>query len=88
MNHQLHAAAFIEKSLGNHGVLGGDGAQDGASGDYIFHGLLRGRFIEATFQHEPFHRGTAGGQVTANRPRYQALGHLADLFSDRANLLG
>src|SRR5438270_11739131 len=49
MNHQLHAAAFIEKPLRDNCSLSGNGAQNRASRENIFHNLFRSALIQATF---------------------------------------
>ena len=56
VNHQLHAAAFVEKALGDHGGLRGNGAQYGAAGEDVFDDLLGAGIVEAAFALEPVDR--------------------------------
>ena len=46
MNHKLHAAAFVKESLGDNGLLRGNGAQDRAAGDNVFNSLLGPGLVE------------------------------------------
>src|SRR5271154_2841533 len=41
MDHKLHAAAFVEKALGDHCRLGRHGAKHGAARDDVFDELFR-----------------------------------------------
>src|SRR5437667_6474151 len=42
---QLHAAAFVEETLGNDGALGGNIAQHGAAFEDVLNGLLGGGLL-------------------------------------------
>ena len=53
VNDQLHAAAFIEETLGNNCVLRGNVAQHRASLQDVFDGLLGAGFIQAAFFFQP-----------------------------------
>ncbi len=43
VDHELHAAAFVEETLGDDRVLRGHRAEHGAACDDVFDGLLGGR---------------------------------------------
>src|SRR6266566_7113287 len=45
VDHQLHAAAFIEETLGDDGALGGNIAQHGAAFEDVLNGLLGGGLL-------------------------------------------
>src|SRR5258708_28007564 len=53
MQDQLHAAAFVEKPLGDHGVLRGDHPERALSGAHIFGGLFGAPLVETAigFEH-------------------------------------
>src|SRR5258706_13870034 len=53
MDHELHAAAFVEEALGDDGRLRGNCSQRRAAGHDVFHGLLGARIVEAAFDFEP-----------------------------------
>src|SRR6266481_3232463 len=53
MNHQLHAAAFIEKPLRYNCSLSRNVAQNRASRENIFHNLFRSALIQPTFLFQP-----------------------------------
>src|SRR5258706_10969901 len=53
MDHELHAAAFVEEALGDDGRLRGNCSQQRAAGHDVFHGLLGARIVEAAFDFEP-----------------------------------
>src|SRR5207245_8363982 len=55
VNDKLHPATLVEEALGNDGRLCGNGSQNGAPGDNVFHGLLGARLIETAFEFEPIH---------------------------------
>ncbi len=77
VNHELHAAAFVEKSLGDDGGLRGNRAQHGAPGDDVLDGLLGAGVVEAALALEPvdgrgdasarFRRVAPGGASAARR---------------------
>ena len=50
---ELHAAAFVEEAFGDDGLLGGNVAEHGASGDDVFDGLFGAGIVEAAFVFEP-----------------------------------
>src|SRR5271170_6924156 len=80
MDHELHASAFVEEALGDHGVLGGNGAQDGAAGDNIFDRLLRSRAVETAFLLQPIYGGVSLWQRAAHKARRNSFGKRADFF--------
>ncbi len=53
VDHQLHAAAFIEEALGDDGVLRRHGAQDSAALQDVFDSLLGAGVVEAAFFFQP-----------------------------------
>src|SRR5260221_7301188 len=61
MNHELHAAGLIEKSLEHDGVERRQHAERGFGGMQIVDELGRGRCRNADFRLEPFERGRAVG---------------------------
>ncbi len=80
VDHQLHATAFIEEALRNHGCLGRHRAQHGPPLQDVFNRLLRAGIIEATFLLEPTHcfcNFRLRGRETHRRSVRQ---HFADLF--------
>ena len=44
---ELHAAAFVEETLGDDGGFGGDGSEDGAAGDDVGDELAGSGFADA-----------------------------------------
>ncbi len=55
MDHQLHAAAFIEEALGNDRALGGDIAENGAAFENVLNGLVGGGFVETALLLKPIY---------------------------------
>src|SRR5882762_808522 len=55
VNDQLHAAAFVEESLGDYRSQRRNCAEDRATGSDIFGGLLGAGLIEPAFRHKPIH---------------------------------
>ena len=53
VNHQLHAAAFVEESLGDNRLLRGNRAQHRAARHDVFHSLLGARFDPARIPVQP-----------------------------------
>src|SRR6202035_5605885 len=53
MDHQLHAAAFVEETLRNYCRLGGDRAQYRPALQDVFNRLLRAGILESTFFLQP-----------------------------------
>src|SRR6202007_1410676 len=53
---ELHDAALIEESLGDDGLLRGNGAEYRASSGNIFRGLFGAGLIQSTFGLQPVHR--------------------------------
>ena len=60
---QLHAAAFIEETLGNDGALGRNIAQHGAAFEDVLNGLLGGGLLEAGFLLKPRYRLFQGASL-------------------------
>ena len=58
VNDELHAAAFVEKALGDDGGLRRNRSEQGAARDDVFDGLLGAGLIEAAFEFEPVHGGS------------------------------
>ena len=91
MDHQLHAAAFIEKSLGDNRLLRGNRAQNRAPRLNIFHNLLGATLIQAAFLHQPTCGRTLRRRWNGTcfaRPRGQIIQPGAHLFSNVGHLLG
>ena len=85
VDHQLHAAAFVKKTLGNNHFLRRHGSQHGDSGQNVLDDLLRAGIVEAALRLEPFPR--------ARRRRFRAVsvlhGHMrGDFFAQPRNLRG
>ncbi len=57
MDHKLHTAAFVEESLGDHGLLSGHRAKNCAARDDVFDRLLGACVIEAAFDLQPANSG-------------------------------
>src|SRR5215469_954580 len=53
MNNELHAAAFIEETLGNDGSRGRDSAQNCSTRHNVFNKLLGAGIIQSTFSSQP-----------------------------------
>ena len=49
MNHQLHAATFVEKAFGHHAGVRRHRAQSGPAGLDVFHGLFCAALVEPAF---------------------------------------
>ena len=60
---QLHAAAFIEETLGNDGALGKNITQHGAAFEDVLNGLLDGGLLEAGFLLKPRYRLFQGASL-------------------------
>ncbi len=95
MNDELHAAGFVEETLGDDCILRGNDAEDCAAGDDVFDGLLGGALIEAAFVLEPCDglRGFGffarfGESVCAlDETRRDVRGPFADFFAELGNLM-
>src|ERR1039458_7290953 len=88
MNYELHAAAFVEESLRDDGLLSWHGPQYRTAGHHVFHSLLGSGTIEPTFLFQPFHGGRAMARIAANAIRLQAFGEGVDRMSKFGNLFG
>ena len=49
VNHELHAAAFVEEALGDNRLLGWNRSENCAAGNDVFHDLFGARVVEAAF---------------------------------------
>ena len=72
VDHQLHAAAFIEEALGHHGLLGRQRVQRGHARQNVGDGLLRAAFVEAAFFDQELHRAI-GGSLPRSLPALRQL---------------
>ena len=72
---QLHAAAFIEETLGDNGCLGGNRAEQSSSGHYVFYDLLGAGIIEPALDFQPIYGGVSA------RVRRRSRNKLANLFA-------
>jgi hypothetical protein len=66
MNHELHAAALIEKSLRDDGLLRWHSPQYRTAGYHILHSLLGPGAVEPAFFFQPLHGGRAMAGISAN----------------------
>ena len=55
VQHQLHAAGFVEEALGDHPAMRRQRAQSGLPGQRIFGGLLRRHALQAAFANQQLH---------------------------------
>src|ERR1043166_9517683 len=70
MHNQLHASAFIKKALGNHGIRGGDSAQNGPASHNVFNGLFGAGIVQPALALEPFHSVKNFRRFLINKARY------------------
>ena len=88
VDHELHAAAFVEEALGDHGLLRGHGAKHRAAGDDVFDRLLGAGIVEAAFVLEPANGGADFGRVCAGKNRRVTRNERADLFAQLGDAPG
>src|SRR6266436_1373066 len=83
VNYELHASAFIEKTLGNDRGLGGDGSQDRTTSHHVFDRLLGSCVVEPAFELEPIEcSGGVCGQLPVgirSGTRNERADHLSQL---------
>src|SRR5581483_1261008 len=83
MNHKLHAAAFVEKALGDNCALRGNGSEDGTSFKDVLNRLRRAGFIQAALFVQPgdgLRNLRHFGRKRDRRNPWQALADLAPKF--------
>jgi hypothetical protein len=82
---ELHAAAVVEEALGDDGVFGGYGAENGATGDDVGNELVRSAWADAAVLDEPGGDGSdfrlRRGDVTGR----DVGGEGGDLFAEVAD---
>ena len=89
VDHELHAAAFVEEALGDDRGLRGNGAEDCAAGDDVFDGLLGAGIVEAAFVFEPGDGGAhARGDFCCRVLRGTARDDCANLLAQFGDLRG
>src|SRR5271169_6784784 len=82
MDDELHAAAFVEETLGDDRALRRNGSQQRAASHDVFNSLFGARIIEAALEFEPVHRGSnTGGSLRAGVLRDGARDKRADLLA-------
>ena len=81
VNDQLHAAAFVEKSLGDDRRLRGHGAQNRAALQNVFDRLLGAGIVEAAFFFQPGRLLAATSGCVAENPTGEVCGSISLIFS-------
>src|SRR5262249_8127049 len=87
MDHQLHAAAFIEEALGNDRRLRRHIAKHDAAFEYILNQLLCAGSIEPALASKPFHQLRDDRQTSPAFNRNYSGQAITDLFAQRPELL-
>src|SRR5580700_6695582 len=87
VNHQLHAAAFVEETFRDDRILRGDRAEDRPAGNDVLHGLLRAGSIESAFFFEPAKRRSGRVKIPEQRAIYDGFRHVRDLLPQFRDLL-
>ena len=64
MDHQLHPAAFVEETLGHHGLLSWQRVQRSLAREHVSDGLLGSAFVQPAFIDQKLHCAIG---VTRNR---------------------
>ena len=87
VDHELHAAAFVEEALGDDRGLRGHGAQHGAAFDNILRGLFGAGTIDAAFVFQPLYCCCGIRRIAQIWRGQEALGERADMFTNVRDLL-
>ncbi len=88
MDHQLHAAAFVEKALGNYSLLSRDRTQNCPALQDVFDRLFGAGIIESAFLLEPVHGCRHIGLRRGEADRRRMGQHLTDLLPQISDVLG
>ena len=88
MNHELHAAAFVEESLGDNRVLGRHRPENGTAGDDVIDDLFGAGSIDAAFRDQPINRVRGFCGIFGNRSWKSVRCAFADLLSQRGDVMG
>src|SRR6185437_10844793 len=88
MDHQLHAATFVKKTLRDDRLLRGDCAQHGASLQNVVNRLLRTRAIETALLLQPGNCFHHFRQIAGAWRRHHVWKAVADLLSQPGDVCG